>query len=93
MTYLSPNSLAWGWGTTEKYKKTKGSVGAAKALLDAERSFARHESAAAVAWCGWGDAAIINGGDVNNDASPLHLAAAISHKEMVSATGSRCDQG
>ncbi|CAM9500627.1 unnamed protein product, partial [Hapterophycus canaliculatus] len=65
-------------------RDAEGSVGAAKALLDAERSFARQESAAAMTRCGWGDAAMINGGDANNDASPLHLAAAISHKEMVS---------
>ncbi|CAM9839833.1 unnamed protein product, partial [Ectocarpus sp. 12 AP-2014] len=52
-----------------------GSVSAAKAVLAAERSMACSAR--------WGEEANINGGDANNHASPLHLAAAISHKEMV----------
>lgn len=71
---------------------TAGSVGAAKALLDAERSITRqggHDPPQGQhqGWgLGWEDdaAAMINCGDVENEASPLHLAAAISHKEMVS---------
>lgn len=35
----------------------------------------------------WDARAMINGGDAANGASPLHLAAAVSHKEMV-----RCRQ-
>lgn len=31
----------------------------------------------------WDPRAMINGGDAANGASPLHLAAAVSHKEMV----------
>ncbi|CAN0029115.1 unnamed protein product [Scytosiphon promiscuus] len=73
------NALHYAAGRDEE-----GSVGVAKALLDAERCFARSDSAASVVWRGWGDEAMINGGDANNDASPLHLAAAISHKDMVS---------
>lgn len=34
---------------------------------------------------GWDSRAMINRGDSENGASPLHLAAAVSHKEMVSA--------
>lgn len=50
-------------------------------MLDAERSFACCQ-APGHSW--WDDAAaMINSGDADNEASPLHLAAAISHKEMV----------
>eukprot|EP00903_Cladosiphon_okamuranus_P014905 g13802.t1 len=59
----------------------EGSVEAAKAVLDAERSIASGQ-APVHPW--WDDpAAMINSGDADNEASPLHLAAAISHKEMV----------
>lgn len=57
-----------------------GSVGAAKAVLDAERSLACCVTG------GWSDAAMVNSGDLNNEASPLHLAAAISHKQMVNGS-------
>lgn len=60
---------------------TLGSVEAAKAVLDAERSITCGQ-APGQPW--WDDpAAMINSGDADNEASPLHLAAAISHKEMV----------
>ncbi|CAM9133251.1 unnamed protein product [Ectocarpus sp. 8 AP-2014] len=69
---LDMNALHYAAG-----RDAEGSVSAAKAVLAAERSMACDYSA------GWGEEANINGGDANNHASPLHLAAAISHKEMV----------
>ncbi|CAM9902033.1 unnamed protein product, partial [Ectocarpus fasciculatus] len=69
---LGMNALHYAAG-----RDAEGSVSAAKAVLAAERSIACDLSP------GWGEAANINGGDANNHASPLHLAAAISHKEMV----------
>ncbi|CAM9232298.1 unnamed protein product [Ectocarpus sp. 4 AP-2014] len=67
---LGMNALHYAAG-----RDAEGSVSAAKAVLAAERSMACS--------AGWGEEANINGGDANNHASPLHLAAAISHKEMV----------
>ncbi|CBJ30487.1 HECT domain and ankyrin repeat containing, E3 ubiquitin protein ligase 1 [Ectocarpus siliculosus] len=69
---LGMNALHYAAG-----RDAEGSVSAAKAVLAAERSIACDYSA------GWGEEANINAGDANNHASPLHLAAAISHKEMV----------
>eukprot|EP00752_Nemacystus_decipiens_P016811 g15043.t1 len=62
-------------------RAAEGSVEAAKAVLDAERSIAFYQ-APGQPWCD-DPAAMINSGDADNEASPLHLAAAISHKEMV----------
>lgn len=38
----------------------------------------------------WDPRAMINGGDAANGASPLHLAAAVSHKEMVRGRQPSC---